>query len=93
MNGQLVIHHGDVLAPSGEFCSCDVLIQDGRIQEVGPSLEAEAVIDAVGKYVLPGLIDLHTHGIRTESAETGDLREYARIEASLRSRSSASGAS
>ena len=79
----LVIHHGDVLAPSGEFYSCDVLIRDGRIQEVGPSLEAEAVIDAAGGYVLPGLIDLHTHGIRTESAETGDLREYARIEASF----------
>jgi len=82
-HGALVIHHGDVLAPSGEFHSCDVLIQDGRIQEVGPSLEAEAAIDAAGGYVLPGLIDLHTHGIHTESAEKGDLREYARIEASF----------
>jgi len=83
VKGQLVIRHGDALIPGEKLCSCDILIQDGRIQKVGPSLEAEAVIHAADGVVLPGLIDLHTHGIRTVSAETGDLREYARIEASL----------
>ena len=88
MKGQLLIRHGDVLTPDGEFCFCDILIQDGRIQEVVPSPpgrgpEAQTVIQAADGYVLPGLIDLHTHGIRTVSAETGDLREYARIEASF----------
>lgn len=88
MKGQLLIRHGDVLTPDGEFCFCDILIQDGRIQEVVPSPpgrgpEAQTVIEAADGYVLPGLIDLHTHGIRTVSAETGDLREYAHIEASF----------
>lgn len=79
----LVIHHGEVLAPSGELCVVDVLIQDGRIREIGPSLEAARVIDGAATYVLPGLIDLHTHGIRTVSADAGDLCEYAQIEASF----------
>jgi N-acetylglucosamine-6-phosphate deacetylase len=59
-----------------------VLIEAGRIRELGPSLEAAAQVDAAGGYVLPGLIDLHTHGIHTESAASGSLFEYARIEAS-----------
>ncbi len=78
----LVICQGDVLAPSGELCTCDVLIKDGRIQEVAPSLEGEVVIDATGRYVVPGLIDVHTHGIRTVNLQSGTLAEYASIEAS-----------
>ena len=40
-------------------------IRDGRVVEISPDpLEAEVdtvVIDAVGKWVLPGMIDIHTH--------------------------------
>jgi len=79
----MVIRNGDVLLPGGEICSGDVLIRDGRIEEIGPRLEAESEIDAGGRYILPGLIDLHTHGICDVSAETGSLIEYARIEASF----------
>jgi len=43
-----------------------ILIEDGRIQEVGQpgdlSIPAGAhVIDAAGKYIIPGLIDSHVH--------------------------------
>jgi dihydroorotase len=42
----------------------DVLLADGMIAEIGPSLavpdEAE-LIDAEGAVLLPGLVDLHTH--------------------------------
>jgi N-acetylglucosamine-6-phosphate deacetylase len=78
----LVIKNGNVLSPSGELLTCDVRIEDGRIRDLGPDLEAEIEIDAAGGHVLPGLIDLHTHSVHTVSAETGDLAEYARIEAS-----------
>ena len=35
----------------------------------------------MANYVLPGLIDLHTHGIGFTAIETGTLQEYAEFEA------------
>jgi N-acetylglucosamine-6-phosphate deacetylase len=78
----LVVKNGNVLFPTEEIRACDVLIEDGRIQRVGTSLAAELEIDAAGGYVVPGLIDVHTHGIRTINLQTGKLSEYASIEAS-----------
>lgn len=78
----LVIKNGNVLLPTEEFCACDVLIEGSRIQEVGRPLASDMQIDATGKYVVPGLIDVHTHGIRTINLQSGTLGEYASIEAS-----------
>src|SRR5262245_61972620 len=42
----------------------DILLQDGLIAQVSPSgrrIEADAVIDATGKYVMPGLVNTHMH--------------------------------
>lgn len=42
----------------------DVLIVDGKVSAVGESLEAPEdarVIDAEGKWVTPGIIDIHSH--------------------------------
>src|SRR5512141_3266670 len=42
----------------------DVAIADGRIAARGPSLEsarADQVIDATGRWLMPGLLDIHTH--------------------------------
>ena len=41
----------------------DILIEDEKISTIGTSLAipADVTIDAKGKYVLPGGIDVHTH--------------------------------
>jgi N-acyl-D-aspartate/D-glutamate deacylase len=42
----------------------DVLVQDGKIARIAERIEAPAgatVIDAAGKWVTPGFVDLHTH--------------------------------
>ena len=41
----------------------DLLLRDGRIEEVGAGLSAAGavVLDADGLVALPGLVDLHTH--------------------------------
>jgi N-acyl-D-aspartate/D-glutamate deacylase len=42
----------------------DVAIRDGRIDAIGPDLpaaQAARVIDAAGRWVMPGLLDIHTH--------------------------------
>lgn len=48
----------------GEFENYDVLMQDGRIAGIGEGLEAPegaTLIDGRGRYVTPGVIDIHSH--------------------------------
>lgn len=52
---------GVALAPRE---NTDVWINAGRIQAIGENLPAESgnpVVDCAGRYLLPGLIDCHTH--------------------------------
>ncbi len=39
----------------------DVVVEDGRIVEVGPGLDGDERVDVTGKALLPGLFDCHTH--------------------------------
>ena len=61
----LLIANGRVLDPAnGVDAVQDVLVQDGRISRIGRALRAPAGverIDATGKVVCPGLIDVHVH--------------------------------
>ena len=61
----LLIRQGRVVDPaSGIDGVQDVLVVDGRIGTVGPGLRAPQgtqVIDAAGKVVCPGFIDIHVH--------------------------------
>ena len=69
----LVIKGGRVLDPARKLDAVrDVAIADGRIAAVAASLPGDAAetIDAHGKLVVPGLIDIHTHAGRSkEGAE------------------------
>jgi dihydropyrimidinase len=54
---------GGTIVTAADIYQGDVLVEDERITTIGTSLEiaADRVIDATGKYVLPGGIDCHTH--------------------------------
>ena len=39
----------------------DLVVEDGRIVEVGRGLDGDESVDLAGKAVLPGLFDCHTH--------------------------------
>ena len=48
----------------GRLENTDLLLQNGKIAQIGKNLAAPAgaqVIDATGKYVMPGIIDPHSH--------------------------------
>src|SRR5216684_3157325 len=63
MGFDTIIVHGRVATATDTYTS-DVAISDGKISAVGQSLPREnagKIIDAAGKYVFPGGIDVHTH--------------------------------
>lgn len=61
----VLIQHATVLTGTGERLEdADILLQDGKIQALGKGLNAPSnatVINATGKWVTPGIIDVHSH--------------------------------
>jgi dihydropyrimidinase len=57
-----LIQHGTVVTATDQYRG-DVLVEGEKITLIGTALDMQAdkVIDASGKYVLPGGIDVHTH--------------------------------
>jgi imidazolonepropionase-like amidohydrolase len=45
-------------APAAE---ADLVVEDGRILDVGPGLDGDEGVDVSGKHLLPGLFDCHIH--------------------------------
>ncbi len=72
----LKIENG-LLVTEDSIKESDILIGDGVVKEIGKALEAKAEksINATGKYVLPGLIDGHTHPVYLD--DLGDLSRSA----------------
>lgn len=58
----LVIKNGTIVKSENTFIG-DIYIEGEKIKEIGPNLNIKdaEVIDAEGKYVIPGGIDAHTH--------------------------------
>jgi dihydroorotase len=65
----LLLKHGRVIDPSRSFDAiADVVIENGRVLRVGPNAAASfsldrdvRVIDCTAKWILPGMVDIHTH--------------------------------
>ncbi|MFT3689330.1 dihydropyrimidinase [Paenirhodobacter sp.] len=55
-----VIKNGTIVTADLTY-KADVLIEGGKIVEIGPELKGDTVLDATGCYVMPGGIDPHTH--------------------------------
>ncbi len=58
----------------------DVLVEDGRVSRIGRDLpvQADEVLDAAGKIVMPGLINTHTHIAMTLFRGVADDMELMR---------------
>lgn len=59
---ELLIKNGTIVTETEMFRG-DIAVQNGKIAMIGTALDVTAatVVDAKGKYVLPGAIDAHTH--------------------------------
>lgn len=79
----VLFRHAQVFrAECRDFVFGDVLVTDGRISAVGeqlcPEPQAE-VIDAEGMYLVPGLVDVHTHGRAGGDFSTADEATLRRM--------------
>ncbi len=58
-----IIRGGTLVTATGR-CEADLAMRDGRISAIvapGTELEAAETIDATGRHVLPGAVDVHSH--------------------------------
>ena len=61
---KLIIKNGHVIDPANKIDGImDILVEDEKISKVARAIDAKAetVIDAVGKIVMPGIVDMHVH--------------------------------
>ncbi len=63
--GDLLIRNGTVLTiTKGVLEETDILVEDGKIKRIGKNLKAPSnvrEIDATGQFVMPGIVDAHSH--------------------------------
>jgi N-acetylglucosamine-6-phosphate deacetylase len=65
MQQQLKLFNGKIITPGKIIVGGSVLLVDGKISEISETdIDAPhaVAIDACGKYISPGFIDLHVHG-------------------------------
>jgi len=80
MNMSILIKNGQLLNTTGDLEQNDILIENGAIKTIAKEINtnADEVIDAAGKVIAPGFIDLHVHlrepgGEKKETIATGTM--------------------
>lgn len=63
--GSVLVKNATIITVTSEtHQNSDMLVVDGKIRQIGKNLSAPAgvpIIDATGKFVMPGIIDAHSH--------------------------------
>lgn len=82
--GSVLIKNATVItATKGTLENSDLLVQDGIIKQIGKNISAPAgveTIDASGKYLMPGIIDAHSHvGLDVVNEATSPITSEVRM--------------
>lgn len=82
--GDIIIRNGTVLTiTKGTLTQTDILVQKGKITAIGKGLKApEGIkeVDASGEYVMPGIIDAHSHiGIDAVNEATNPITPEVKV--------------
>lgn len=82
MSTRVLVKGGTVLSLDrsvGNLVAADVLVEDGIVTEVGPSLRARGAdtIDASDSIVMPGFVDAHRHAWHSLFRNTGRAQALA----------------
>lgn len=79
----MIIKGGKVFQENGTFKEETLYIRDHKLVEPFEADAEEEVIDASGMWILPGLVDIHSHGAYGKDFSDGDaegLKEILRYE-------------
>ncbi len=84
MKPLIAIRNGRVMTPKGITDDGVVLIEGSKIKFAGRAadvqpFEADEIVDAGGRWVLPGFIDLHCHGGKGSDVMDGTLSDIETI--------------
>ena len=78
-----VIINGKIITQEGTIDQGYVVLQEEKIKEVGAGdyslVPGDTIIDACGRYVSPGFIDLHVHGGGGDDFMCGDVEKVHNI--------------
>ncbi len=83
MSQRLLVTNGKVLDDDVLVTDKTVIIQEGRVVSITAepvARSSDTILDASGGYVLPGLIDQHSHGMRDVMVDKDDIHVYARYQ-------------
>lgn len=58
----MIIRNGNVFQEDGSYRKMDLYVENGRIVSSEEEVSDKEEIDASGLKVLPGLVDIHSHG-------------------------------
>jgi dihydropyrimidinase len=72
MHVDVVIRGGTVVTAAGQ-APTDIGIRHGRVVQLGGDIAAETAIDATGRLVLPGGVDIHVH-LTSVTTPDGEVR-------------------
>lgn len=75
----MIIKGGKVFQEDGSFLEQALYINDHRLVDKAEYQDDEKVIDAEGLLVLPGLVDIHSHGAAGEDFSDGNPKGLKKI--------------
>ena len=75
----MIIKNGKVFQEDGTYRSQDLYVEKGRIVESEADVTDKTEIDASGLKVLPGMVDVHSHGAKGYDFSDGDVQGLRRI--------------
>ena len=81
----MIIKNGKVFQEDGSYKVTDLYIENGRIVSSAEEVTDKTELDASGLKVLPGLVDIHSHGAAGEDFSDGNpegLKKILRYERS-----------
>ena len=74
----MIIKNGAVYQEDKTFVKKDLYLEKGRIVENRDQVSDTTEVDAEGLYVLPGLVDVHSHGAVGCDFSDGSIEEIGR---------------